>query len=140
MARALSEARVKLIGLILSTLLVLIQYPLWLGSGSWFRVWEMDRHVAEQHARNGGMRLRNEGLEAEVQDLHRGRLAIEERARYGLGMIRQDEIFVQLGPLPTGGDVQPRPSAQRTGPLASQRGERNVLPVAGRDSTNRIGY
>ena len=66
--------------------------------------------------------------------------AIEERARYGLGMIRQDEIFVQLGPLPTGGDIQPRPSAQRTGPLAGQRGERNVLPVAGRESVNRIGY
>ncbi len=130
----------KLIGLVLSTLLMLIQYPLWLGSGSWFRVWEMDRHVAEQHARNAGMRLRNEGLEAEVQDLHRGRLAIEERARYGLGMIRQDEIFVQLGPLPTGGDVAPRPAAQGNGPLASQRGGRGVVPVVGRDHSSRIGY
>lgn len=130
----------KLIGLILTSLLMLIQYPLWLGSGSWFRVWEMDRHVAEQQARNAGMRLRNEGLEAEVQDLHRGRLAIEERARYGLGMIRQDEIFVQLGPLPTGGDVEPRPSSQRGGPLAGQRRDRGVVPVAGREPVNRIGY
>lgn len=123
----------KLIGLLLSTLLVLIQYPLWLGSGSWFRVWEMDRLVTEQHARNAGMRLRNEGLEAEADDLRRGRLAIEDRARYGLGMIRQDEIFVQLGPLPTGGESPrvPRGSAQR--------GDRSVVPVAGRDA-GRIRY
>ena len=123
----------KLIGLILSTLLMLIQYPLWLGSGSWFRVWEMDRHVAEQHARNAGMRLRNEGLEAEVQDLHRGRLAIEERARYALGMIRQDEIFVQLGPLPTGGTL---PSNQ-----ADNRGNATVPPAAAAGQrVTRVGY
>lgn len=140
MARALSEARVKLIGLILSTLLVLIQYPLWLGSGSWFRVWEMDRHVAEQHARNGGMRLRNEGLEAEVQDLHRGRLAIEERARYGLGMIRQDEIFVQLGPLPTGG-VAPNQAVDTHGksPATRASGPASPSATAGQRVT-RVGY
>ncbi len=117
----------KLIGLVLSLLLVLIQYPLWLGSGSWFKVWEMDRLVTDQLARNAGMRLRNEGLDAEVQDLHRGRLAIEERARYGLGMIRQDEIFVQLGPLPTGGtpqgqaDNQSSATAPRAAASTSQR-------------------
>jgi cell division protein FtsB len=93
---------VRLIGLVLGTLLVLIQYPLWLGPGSWFRVWEMQRLVGEQHERNAGLRHRNEGLEAEVEDLHRGKLAIEERARYALGMIRQDEIFVQLAPPPNG--------------------------------------
>lgn len=125
----------KLIGLILTTLLMLIQYPLWLGSGSWFRVWEMDRLVAEQNARNGGLRMRNEGLEAEVSDLRGGKLAIEERARYGLGMIRQDEIFVQLGPLPTGGEPsrQAQPG-QRSAPAAAH-GNRSlvVVPVAGRD-------
>ena len=40
--------------------------------------------------------MRNVGLDAEVQDLKRGYDAIEERARYHLGMIRRDEVFVQI--------------------------------------------
>ena len=126
----------KLIGLVLSTLLMLIQYPLWLGSGSWFRVWEMDRLVTEQQARNAGLRLRNEGLEAEVQDLHRGRLAIEERARYALGMIRQDEIFVQLGPLPTGGGPSNQASTNR-----GNGGNANAAHAAtAGPGVTRVGY
>ena len=35
-------------------------------------------------------------LDAEVRDLKQGYEAIEERARYELGMIRQDEMFFQI--------------------------------------------
>jgi cell division protein FtsB len=88
---------VKLLGIVLASLLVLIQYPLWLGQGSWLRVWELDRQLALQQEVNAGKRMHNEGLEAEVADLRDGTLAIEERARYELGMVKRDEIFVQFG-------------------------------------------
>ena len=86
----------KLLGVVLVTLLALIQYPLWLGQGSWLRVWELDRQLGLQQEVNAGKRMHNEGLEAEVADLKEGTAAIEERARYDLGMIKRDEIFVQF--------------------------------------------
>ena len=86
----------KLLSVVLVTLLGLIQYPLWLGQGSWLRVWELDRQLGLQQEVNAGKRMHNEGLEAEVADLKEGTAAIEERARYELGMIKRDEIFVQF--------------------------------------------
>jgi len=89
---------VKLLAVVLAGLLALIQYPLWLGQGSWLRVWELDRQLGLQQEVNAGKRMRNEGLEAEATDLRSGTLAVEERARYELGMVKQDEIFVHLAP------------------------------------------
>ena len=40
--------------------------------------------------------MRNGALDAEVRDLKQGYEAVEERARYELGMIRQDEIFFHV--------------------------------------------
>jgi len=82
--------------LVLAALIVLIQYPLWLGKGSWFRVWEVDQQIRAQREANRRLQARNAGLEAEVRDLKVGLDAIEERARSELGMIRQDEIFFQV--------------------------------------------
>ena len=81
---------------VLTVLLMMIQLPLWFGNGGWIRVWELDRKLDEQMQRNLNLTSRNDALEAEVQDLQEGRAAIEERARYELGMIDKDEIFVQL--------------------------------------------
>ncbi|MGE0311275.1 MAG: cell division protein FtsB [Lautropia sp.] len=112
----------KLLGLILGALLGLIQYPLWIGPGSWFRVWELDSLLTDQQARNAGLRLRNEGLEAELEDLRNGRLAIEERARYSLGMIRDDEIFVQLNPVAAGASVGPAAALAAPAPAPGAAG------------------
>ena len=81
---------------ILGALIVLVQYPLWLGKGGWLRVWEVDRLVSAQFAKNEQLQVRNLALEAEVRDLKQGFDAIEERARYELGMIKNDEVFFQL--------------------------------------------
>lgn len=81
---------------LLAGLLVLIQYPLWFGKGGWMRVWELDRQVQLQLANNQRLTERNVGLEGEVRDLRQGLLAVEERARYELGMVRPDEMFVQF--------------------------------------------
>jgi cell division protein FtsB len=89
---------VKILAAILGALILLIQYPLWLGKGSWLRVWDMDRQLETQRAKNRGLETRNGGLAAEVRDLKQGTEAIEERARYELGMIRGDEVFFQIVP------------------------------------------
>jgi len=86
----------RLIILSLAALLVLIQYPLWLGKGGWLRVWDISQQVDEAHQHNQGLRERNAKLGSEVQDLREGTGAVEERARIELGMIKQDEIFVQI--------------------------------------------
>lgn len=86
----------KALTLILVILIALLQYPLWLGKGSWLRVWELNRKVAEQQEKNAALKARNDALNAEVTDLKSGRAAIEERARSELGMIKQDEVFFQV--------------------------------------------
>jgi cell division protein FtsB len=86
----------KSLAFILLTLIVLLQYPLWLGKGSWLKVWIADREVTT--AREGNLRLQNRNmmLAAEVNDLKQGFDAIEEHARSDLGMIKQDEILFQV--------------------------------------------
>ncbi|HWI13472.1 MAG TPA: cell division protein FtsB [Burkholderiales bacterium] len=86
----------RLLTVTLVALIALIQYPLWLGKGSWFRVWEIDQQIRTQKEVNGRLQVRNAALDAEVRDLKQGSEAIEERARNELGMIRQDEIFFQV--------------------------------------------
>ncbi len=88
----------RILALALAALILLLQYPLWLGKGGWLRVWDLDRQVRSQQERNAGLQRRNEVLDAEVRDLKQGVDAIEERARYDLGMIKQDEIFFQIVP------------------------------------------
>ena len=80
-----------LIGLILA-----IQYPLWMGKGSWMRVWEFSTKVDQQKEKNLQLAARNAGLDAEVRDLKQGIDAVEERARVELGMIKQGEVFYQV--------------------------------------------
>lgn len=88
----------RLLFLVLLVLLALIQYPLWLGKGGWFTVWDSQKQIAAQHETNEGLRARNAALEAEVRDLETGVGAIEERARNELGMMREGEVFVQIVP------------------------------------------
>jgi cell division protein FtsB len=87
---------VRLLALALAGLILLSQYPLWLGKGGWLRVWEVERQIRMQREVNRQLQARNQSLDAEVRDLKVGLDAIEERARSELGMIRQNEIFFQL--------------------------------------------
>ncbi|CAN4269680.1 COG2919 Septum formation initiator [Methylophilaceae bacterium] len=96
----------KALTLIFVILIALLQYPLWLGKGSWLRVWNVSQQISSQKEKNKALKQRNETLSAEVRDLKQGNAAIEERARSELGMIKEDEVFYQVinQPLPT---VQP---------------------------------
>lgn len=82
--------------LILIALVVLLQYPLWMGKGGWLRVWEVDRQLHAQREENLRLEQRNAALAAEVNDLKSGNEAIEERARFELGLTRPGEIYVQI--------------------------------------------
>ncbi len=81
---------------VLVALIILLQYPLWFGKGGWLRVRELERQVAAQREINQQLESRNAGLDAEVRDLKTGFEAIEERARFELGLIKDGEVFVQI--------------------------------------------
>lgn len=82
--------------IVLAVLVIVLQYPLWLGKGGWLRVWEVDRQLQAQRERNQELEQRNAGLEAEVRDLKSGNEAVEERARFELGLTKPNEIFVHI--------------------------------------------
>jgi len=87
---------VKILSTILFSLLILIQYPLWIGKGSWYDVFKLKQEFSKQHKINVDLSKENFALRAEVSDLTNGTDAIEERARYELGMVKGDEFFFQV--------------------------------------------
>ena len=62
----------RLITLALAALLILIQFPLWLGKGGWLRVADLEAQVEEAHRKNEQLKARNAKLESEVRDLKEG--------------------------------------------------------------------
>ncbi|AUT67945.1 MULTISPECIES: cell division protein FtsB [Paraburkholderia] len=86
----------RLVTVVLLVLLVLIQYPLWWGHGGWLRVHELQQELAQQLKKNADAKERNERIQGEVQDLQNGTAAVEERARYEMGMVKDSEVFVQF--------------------------------------------
>ncbi len=95
--------------------LVLIQLPLWFGSGGWVRVWLLERDVAIKEEENLARQQRIRELEAEVQDLKKNPKAAEERARYELGLIAPGERFLQWG--------QPKAEPSANGQTSSPAGK-----------------
>ena len=81
---------------LLVALLALVQFRLWVGDESLAEVWRLRQAIEHQSAENALLKGRNQRLEAEVRDLKEGLEAVEERARFELGMIRKDEIYFQI--------------------------------------------
>lgn len=124
----------RLILVCLTALLLLIQFPLWLGKGGWLRVWELDQQVNGAHSRNDGLKARNDKLASEVQDLKEGTGAVEERARTELGMIKSSEIFIQIldpGTIPPPETVVPdkRKPAAAQKPAAAKPAKPAAVPA-----------
>jgi len=80
----------------LTTLLVILHAQLWFGRGSLPAVTRMTDQLAEQQLSNQNARLANERLAAEVRDLKEGLEMVEEKARQELGMVKPNEIYVQI--------------------------------------------
>jgi cell division protein FtsB len=87
---------VKVISIILAAFLLAIQAQLWLGKGSLPRGVELRAVLTKAQTENEQARQRNAQLEAELRDLREGLEMVEEKARFELGMIKPDEIFVQI--------------------------------------------
>jgi len=81
---------------VLFGLFLVLQYDLWIGEGSLATVWRLQQSIEIQNTENKVLNKRNDALEAEVSDLKLGKDAIEERARSELGMIKEDETYIQV--------------------------------------------
>jgi len=86
----------RVIPAILIALLVIVHAQLWFGRGSVARVGHMVNELQEQEAKNLQARRGNERLQVEIQDLKEGLDMVEEKARLELGMVKPNEIFVQI--------------------------------------------
>ena len=82
----------------LLALLALIQAQLWFGSGGKPHAMNLELQLGRQQAANDAARARNTRLQAEVRDLREGLEMVEEKARNELGMVKPDEILVQVAP------------------------------------------
>lgn len=81
---------------VLLAVLGLVQAELWFGEGGMPQKRRLVAQLDAQHQRNEAQRLANARLAAEVEDLRNGMEMVEDRARSELGMIRPNEIYVQL--------------------------------------------
>ena len=86
----------RIVPLVLLLLLVMIHTQLWVGRGSISHVNDMRAQIAKQGASNETARHENERLSAEVSDLREGLDMVEEKARSELGMVKPNEILVQV--------------------------------------------
>lgn len=86
----------RLIPLMLIALLLVIHAQLWLGRGSLANVAQLRAQLALQNQRNDAAQLANNQFAAELRDLKEGLEMVEEKARMELGMVRANEIFVQI--------------------------------------------
>jgi cell division protein FtsB len=79
-------------------LLLLVHTNLWWGHNGVRSVRQLQNELEKQEAANRSARLRNQRLQAEVQDLKEGLEMVEEKARSELGMLKPNEILVHLPP------------------------------------------
>ena len=82
--------------IILLTLLLIFQLQLWFGRGSIPDVWRLRQQYQTQLAQNNQTELKLERIRAELRDLRDGMEMVEERARSEIGMVKPNEIFVQI--------------------------------------------
>jgi cell division protein FtsB len=80
----------------LIALLVIFHAQLWFGRGSVPSVAKMADELATQKQKNNQAQLANDRLAAEVRDLKDGLDMVEEKARGELGMVKPNEIYVQI--------------------------------------------
>jgi len=80
----------------LLTLLLVLQGQLWIGRGSVPEVIQLQQQIAQQQELNRQAQITNQRLNAELLDLKVGLEMVEERARKEIGMVKSNEIFVQI--------------------------------------------
>jgi cell division protein FtsB len=86
----------RLVPAILIALLLIVQAQLWFGRGSVGNVAAMQQKLETQKTSNAKSQQANEQLASEVRDLKEGLETVEEKARAELGMVKPNEIYVQI--------------------------------------------
>lgn len=86
----------RFVPIMLVALLLVLQGQLWFGRGSLSHVVGLEEQLQTQKTANSEARRNNEQLSAEVNDLKEGLNMVEERARHELGMVKSNEIYVQI--------------------------------------------
>ncbi|VEG91029.1 cell division protein FtsB [Legionella spiritensis] len=81
---------------ILILALVGLQYKLWLGDGSILQWRQLERKIIGQEKENQKLLARNHAIEADIMELKSGEQALEEQARYELGMVKNNETYYQF--------------------------------------------
>ena len=86
----------RVVLVLLALLLAAVQAQLWFGWGGVARVTQLQTQLAKQDELNVQARARNARVEAELRDLREGLEMVEEKARHDLGMLKPDEIYIQV--------------------------------------------
>ena len=92
--RAMPVSRVVTVVLLL--LLVMLQYQIWTGRGSVHREALMKTELERQRETNAQLEQDIARVQSEIQDLKEGVATVEEKARYEMGMVKPNEVFVQI--------------------------------------------
>lgn len=82
--------------IILILALISLQYKLWLGDGNVLHWYQLEDKIAIQKKENDKLLARNKALEADILELKSGEQALEEQARYELGMVKSSETYYQF--------------------------------------------
>jgi len=86
----------KILVILLVAVFVSLQYKLWIGESNVFQSAHLKNKIAEQEKANTILFSQNKALEADIIELKSGDQALEEQARYGLGMVKEGELFYQF--------------------------------------------
>ncbi|CDZ77833.1 Cell division protein FtsB [Legionella massiliensis] len=73
-----------------------LQYKLWLGDGGIYQWRSLEKKIATQESENDKLITRNLAIDADIVELKGGDQALEEQARYELGMVKKDEVYYQF--------------------------------------------
>lgn len=76
--------------------LVVLQHKLWLGDGNLVQWMHLEKKLTAHQLQNDQLAARNKALEADIRELKSGEQALEEQARYELGMIKDSEVYYQF--------------------------------------------
>lgn len=82
--------------IILIVALIVLQHKLWLGDGNLIQWVALQKKLTEHEQKNNKLIARNKALEADIKELKDGDQALEEQARFELGMIKDKEVYYQF--------------------------------------------
>jgi cell division protein FtsB len=117
----------------LIAVLVFLQYLLWIAEDGVRQTYALRVAIQAQAEENAELNEHNRALEADIKDLKSGLMAIEERARSEMGMIRRDETFYRIleqppkpldspdAPAAAAGKSGQKPSVTARPPIATVR-------------------